>query len=108
MILLGQHIVSALWNIKMSVNQGVICTHLYGHAFGTFHFCPDNCEICISGVWYKGFHCISDYKLHTNTRELHIINSRIIVFGVPASTSDETKSAEHTCYGQPQSKSQKA
>ena len=43
--------VSAIWNIEVSVNQGLICTHLhvYGRVFGTFHFCPHYREVRISG-----------------------------------------------------------
>ena len=31
---------SALWYIKVSINQGVICTDLYRQVFGTIHVCP--------------------------------------------------------------------
>ena len=36
-------------NIEVSVNQRLICARLYGHAFGTFHFCPHDREVRISG-----------------------------------------------------------
>ena len=45
----GPRMVSAIRNIEVSVNQGLICARLYGHAFGTFHFCPHNREVRISG-----------------------------------------------------------
>ena len=48
-LLLGLRMVSAIRNIEVSVNQGLICARLYGHAFGTFHFCPHNREVRISG-----------------------------------------------------------
>ena len=37
-LLLGLRMVSAIRNIEVSVNQGLICARLYGHAFGTFHY----------------------------------------------------------------------
>ena len=48
-LLLGLRMVSAIRNIEVSVNQGLIYARLYGHAFGTFHFCPHNREVRISG-----------------------------------------------------------
>ena len=37
-----------IWNIEVCINQRLICTRLYGHVFGTLHFCPDNCVVSIS------------------------------------------------------------
>ena len=45
-LLLGLRMVSDIRNIELSVNQGLICARLYGHAF---HFCPHNRKVRISG-----------------------------------------------------------
>ena len=46
---LGQVCIIAIWHMGVSVNQGLICTSSYEHVFGTLHFCPDNCDVHISG-----------------------------------------------------------
>ena len=48
-LLLGLRMVSTIQNIEVSVNQGLICTHLYGYTFGTSHFCPHFRESGIRG-----------------------------------------------------------
>ena len=48
-LLLGLRMVSAIRIIEVSVNQGLTCARLYGHTFRTFHFCPHNREVRISG-----------------------------------------------------------
>ena len=48
---------SPIWNMGVSASQGLIRMCLYGHAFGTLHFCPDNCNVQISERPVQGFHC---------------------------------------------------
>ena len=38
-VLVGLGNLSILWNIKVSLNKGVICTGLYRQGFGTKHAC---------------------------------------------------------------------
>ena len=48
---------SALWYIKVSINQGMICTDLYRQVLGTMHVCPwIITKSAIQGAQNKGFH----------------------------------------------------
>ena len=58
-LLLGLRMVSAIRNIEVSVNQGLICTRLYGHAFGPSTSVRIIAKSAFQGVRNKGFHCIA-------------------------------------------------
>ena len=40
---------------SVCVSGELIRASVHGHAFGTLHICPHNCDVCLSGVQHKGF-----------------------------------------------------
>ena len=42
---------------SVRASEELIRVSVHGHAFGALHICPDNSDVCVSGVQHMGLDC---------------------------------------------------